>query len=166
MKYDNHVPLSWRRSTPLTMLAIKKELYGLLFVCMHMVVSIVMGLWFVTAYRALLENDNILTWLQGFQVKIENFFKFILSLNHYIKLMLIELVIKLGTNSFEMKWPLMGAFKSSVDRATGQCIFLPLKFVNKVPVPKCLNTVLVSAICHSQFQWKVREHLLNRFTQK
>ena len=31
---------------------------------------IVMGLLFVTANRALLENNNILTWLQGFQVKI------------------------------------------------------------------------------------------------
>ena len=59
-------------SMPLTMLAMKKELYGFLFLCMHMVVSIVMELWFVTANRALLKNNNILTWLQGFQVKIEN----------------------------------------------------------------------------------------------
>ena len=29
----------------------------------------------MTANRALLENDNILTWLQGFQVKIEIFLK-------------------------------------------------------------------------------------------
>ena len=42
------------------------------------------------------------------------FLKFLLSLNPYIKLMLIELVIKLETKSFEMKCPLMRAFKSSV----------------------------------------------------
>ena len=69
----------------------------------------------MTANRALLENDNILSWLQGFQVKIEFFLKFLLSLNPYIKLMLIELVIKLETKSFEMKCPLMGACKSSVE---------------------------------------------------
>ena len=69
----------------------------------------------LTADRALLENNNILTWLQGFQVKIEIFLKFLLSLNQYIKLMLIELVIKLETKSFEMKCPLMGAGKSSVE---------------------------------------------------
>ena len=43
---------------------------------MHVVVTIVMGLWFVTANRALLENNNILTWFIGFQVKIENFGNF------------------------------------------------------------------------------------------
>ena len=32
------------------------------------------------SHRVLLENNNILTWLQSFQVKIENFFKFLLSL--------------------------------------------------------------------------------------
>ena len=69
----------------------------------------------LTINRALLENNNILTWLQGFQVKIEFFLKFRLSLNPYIKLMLIELVIKLETKSFEMKCPPMGACKSSVE---------------------------------------------------
>ena len=41
-----------------------------------LVVTIVTGLWFVTANRALLENNNILTWFLGFQVKIENFGNF------------------------------------------------------------------------------------------
>ena len=35
------------------------------------------------SHRVLLENNNILTWLQSFQVKIENFLKFLLSLNPY-----------------------------------------------------------------------------------
>ena len=35
------------------------------------------------SHRVLLENNNILTRLQSFQVKIENFFKFLLSLNPY-----------------------------------------------------------------------------------
>ena len=37
------------RSMLLAMFAMKKELYGFLFLCMHVAVSIVMGLWFVTA---------------------------------------------------------------------------------------------------------------------
>ena len=70
----------------------------------------------MTANRPLLENNNILTWLQGFQVKITFFIiKFLLSLNPYIKLMLIGLVIKLETKSFEIKCPLMRAFKSPVE---------------------------------------------------
>ena len=67
------------RSTPLTMLAMKKELHRFLFLHMHVVVSIVMGLWFSTANRALLENNNIPARLQGFQVKLENFWSFPLS---------------------------------------------------------------------------------------
>ena len=33
-----------KETTPLAMLAMKKELYGFLFLCMHVAVSIVMGL--------------------------------------------------------------------------------------------------------------------------
>ena len=101
--------------------------------------------------QALLESNNISTWLQGFQVRIENVMNFLLSLNPYIKLKLIELVIRLETKSFEMKCPPNGSMLI-IFRATGQCIFLPIKFVYKVPVPKCLNNVLVCASCHSQFQ--------------
>ena len=50
-----------------------------LYAC-HVVVSIVMWFLFLTANRALVENNNILTWLQSFQVKIEFFLKFLLSL--------------------------------------------------------------------------------------
>ena len=62
------------------MLTMKKELYGFLFLCMHVVVSIVMWFLFLAANRTLAENNNILTWLQSFQVKIEFFLKFLLSL--------------------------------------------------------------------------------------
>ena len=68
----------------------------------------------MTANRALLENNNtnMAPKLSGQNLI---FFKFLLSLNPCIKLMLIELVIKLETKSFEMKCPLMRAFKSSVE---------------------------------------------------
>ena len=68
-----------------------------------------MGLWFVTANRALLENNNILTWFLSFQVKIDSFWK------PYIKLKLIELVIKLENKNFETKCPPMEACKSSLE---------------------------------------------------
>ena len=151
-------------STPLSMLAMKKELHGFLFLCIHVAVSIVMGLWFVTANRALLENNNILTWLRGFQVKIEKFWSFFCSYTAIMKLKLTELVIKLESKSFEMKCPPMGAYKSSLELLVNA--FFATKFVNEVPVPKCLKNVLESAICHGQFQWQVRHHLLNRITQK
>ena len=106
------------------MLAMKKELYGLLFLCMHVVVTIVTGLWFKTANRALLENNNILTWFLGFPVKIESFEIPFVPKPH-IKLKLIELVIKLETKSFEMKCPLMGACKSSLELQVN-AFFLPL----------------------------------------
>ena len=68
------------------------------------------------SHRVLLENNNILTWLQSFQVKIEFFLSFFCPYTPIdIKLMFIGLVIKLETKSFEMKCPLMGACKSSVE---------------------------------------------------
>ena len=67
-----------------------------------------------------------------------------------MKLKLTELVIKLESKSFEMKCPPMGAYKSSLELLVNA--FFAAKFVNEVPVPKCLKNVLESAICHGQFQ--------------
>ena len=69
----------------------------------------------MTANRALLENNNTNMAPKLSGQNLIFFLKFLLSLNPCIKLMLIELVIKLETKSFEMKCPLMRAFKSSVE---------------------------------------------------
>ena len=71
------------RSTPLTMFVMKKRVVWF-SISMHAYGCFYSyGALICDSHRVLLENNNILTWLQSFQVKIENFFKFLLSLNPY-----------------------------------------------------------------------------------
>ena len=76
---------------------------------------------------------------------------FLLSLNPYIKLKLIELVIKLETNSFEMKCLPNGSMLI-IFRANGHCIFFQFNLLIRFQ-SQSASTMTCTGLC--KLPWSI-----------